>query len=509
MNGVLPARIIPVLAAAAVCIALPSARGQQTPPTWPPAENVAYPTTVAYPTAADLADPITAPSAPDGGHRMVSTGIYNADQASMAEKLARLEQWQQEVLDKEAAAKKKAAGAPTLEIHGRIHLDSWSFTHDSEGIHFFENPVTGADPENRVFFRRIRLRFQGDVIENMVYRMQIDFNTPDSGEMKDVYIGFTDLPLLQTLLIGNQKRPLGLDHLNSSRFNVFIERPLVVEAFNEDARRLGVASYGVSQDESFNWSYGVYALENPTLDGKAIGDTLQPSFNLRLTGSPWYDHACDGRGYFHWAVAGMFAWPDGDPSPIDTNANEGRFRTRAELRSDQRWLDTGAIAGAESYEVLGLEAMFNAGPLQVVGEYQTNWMQRDDATPGDDPDLFFHGGYVFVAYMLTGEHVPYDRRQGVIGRVKPFRNFSLFRHRYGSGWGAWQVALRYSFLDLSDEDIRGGIADNLTFGLVWYLNPHAALQLNAIYGDIDDHEAVAGLTAGHFTALGARFRIDF
>lgn len=400
----------------------------------------------------------------------------------------------------------------TLEINGRIHLDSWSFADESEGIRFFENPATGVDPEDRVFFRRIRLRFQGDLFDNMEYRMQIDFNSPEEGEMKDMYIGFKDLPLLRTLRVGNQKRPLGLDPLNSSRFNIFMERPLVVEAFNEDARRVGIASYGVSQNERYNWRYGFFALENMVDDGEVIGDSRQMSFNLRLAGSPWYDEQRDGRRYFHWAVAGMFARPDGDASPLDTNANLGRFRTRSELRSDRRWLDTGPIAGARWYEILGLESILNLGPLQAVAEYQTNWLQRDDTTLGTGPDVFFHGAYVYVAYMLTGEHVPYNRRSGTIGRVEPFNNFLLvnrFSPRFGRGWGAWQLALRYSYLDLTDEDIRGGVENNLTFALVWYFNPHASLQFNAIYGDIEDHEPAGGFTDGRFTALGTRLRIDF
>ncbi|MFH1923271.1 MAG: porin [Planctomycetota bacterium] len=425
----------------------------------------------------------------------------------------RLQVAEQRIAELESIRPREEPKEPvTLKINGRIHLDSWSFADESEGIRFFENPLTGVDPEDRVFFRRIRLRFEGDIFDNMEYRMQIDFGSPEDPQMKDVYIGFKDLPLLRTLLVGNQKRPLGLDHLNSSRFNVFMERPLVVEAFNEDARRVGIASYGVSADEVYNWRYGFYALENMADDGEIIGDSRQMSFNLRLAGSPWYDEVCDGRTYFHWAVAGMFARPDGDANPLDTNANLGRFRTRSELRSDERWLDTGPIAGADWYEILGLETIFNAGPLQVVGEYQANWLERDGTTPGTGPDLFFHGAYVYMAYMLTGEHVPYDRRSGTIGRVTPFSNCSLVnraRGGAGPGWGAWQVALRYSYLDLTDEDIRGGIENNLTFALVWYFNPHAALQFNAIYGDIEDHEPVGGFTDGHFTALGTRLRIDF
>ncbi|MGH7127838.1 MAG: OprO/OprP family phosphate-selective porin, partial [Planctomycetaceae bacterium] len=393
-----------------------------------------------------------------------------------------------------------------------IHLESWWFADDSPGIHFFEHPDTGVDPENRVFFRRIRLELQGEVWHNVIYRWQIDFAEPQDPTYKDVYIGFTELPIFQTVIIGHHKRPLGLDHLNSSRFNVFIERPLVVEAFNEDARRLGVSSRGVSNDEMYSWEYGVYLLENIVDDGEYIGDSMQASFNARLASSPWYDETSGGRGYFHWAIAGMVADPDGDADPADTNQNEARFRTRSELRSDERWLDTGRIPGALAYEIVGLEAIFNAGALQIVGEYQSNWLQRDDTTPGTGPDLHFHGGYVYVAYMLTGEHVPYDREAGQIDRVQPFENFFLVERctgGLGRGWGAWQAALRYSFLDLTDHDIRGGVEHNTTIALVWYFNAYANLQFNAVYGDIEQHRPVGGFTDGHFTALGTRLRLDF
>ena len=426
-------------------------------------------------------------------------------------------------LEAEAKGKKVTGsdGKPTLTINGRIHLDYWNFADDSAGIGFFEHqdPTAdnfGTDPEDRLFFRRIRLNFQGEVFETMVYRMQIEFNAPATGEMKDMYIGFKELPVLGTVLIGNQKRPIGLDHLNSSRFNVFIERPLVVEAFNEDARRLGVTASNNSEDLVYHWRYGLYALENPVLDGKVIGDSKQLSGNARLWSSPWYDESSGGRGYFHWAISGMVARPDGDVGPsstrADTNDNDGRFRTRGELRSDSRWIDTGRIAGADWYETLGLEAILNIGPLQVVGEYQSNWMQRDNVTAGTGPDLNFHGGYAYVAYMLTGEHVPYRRSSGTIDRVRPFENCFLVDTCNGGvagGWGAWQIALRYSYLDLTDNDIRGGVEDNATLGLVWYFTSHSSLQFNAVYGDIQDRDPLGGFTDGHFTALGTRLRVNF
>jgi phosphate-selective porin OprO/OprP len=177
-----------------------------------------------------------------------------------------------------------------------------------------------------------------------------------------------------------------------------------------------------------------------------------------------------------------------------------------------RWLDTSRIAGASAYEIAAVESILNVGPLQIVGEYMTNWTQRGDTPPGTPGDLFFHGGYAYVAYMLTGEHVPYDRDSGTIGRTEPFEDFFVVERchgGWGSGWGAWQAALRYSHLDLTDGDIRGGVEDNLTLALVWYFNAYSNLQFNAVYGSIDEHRPAGGFTEGDFTALGTRLRMEF
>src|SRR5690606_20933743 len=131
-----------------------------------------------------------------------------------------------------------------------------------------------------------------------------------------------------------------------------------------------LSATGHTDDEVNHWQFGLYHLENIAETGRVIGDSRQMSGNARFWSSPWYDESSGGRGYFHWAVAGMIARPDGDVDPNDSNDNLGRFRTRSEVRSDSRWLDTGPIPGAEWYEIGALEAMLNIGAVQVVGEYQ-------------------------------------------------------------------------------------------------------------------------------------------
>lgn len=430
--------------------------------------------------------------------------------------------FQKDLADESIAKKKK----PAMKIGGRIHADYWGFPESDPLVDEIEsgagNPV--QDPQDRVLFRRLRLEMSGTVPNNMLWKMQLDFNNPQTPEMKDAYLGWSNLPNNQVLLLGNQKRPLGLDHLNSSRFNIFAERPMAVEAFNEDARRFGLAMYGYTDDEATGWAYGVYNLENINTDGRFIGDNFQLGAYGRLWGSPWYDETSGGRGYWHMAVSGGIASPDGDAAyDEDTNNNDGRFRTRPSARSSQRWLDTGRIPGASSYEVIGLESILNIGSLQITGEYLFNSLQRDGITPAAlptlgpydatiDDDFFFHGGYIYASYFLTGEYNPYKRTTGTLNRVTPFENFFLVDRCNGcrgNGWGALQVALRYDYLDLSDGGINGGVGNLVTAGLNWHWTAYSKLQTNMIWGSIDNSGLGTTATSGDFAIFGTRFMIDF
>lgn len=443
----------------------------------------------------------------------------NTETAQLLERIADLEKkWkthESAIIGKTLGSKKKT----TFKVGGRVHYDHWSFVNTSNGINSFEHPpstpaaaIDGTDPEARWGFRRVRLEFSGDIQETMFWRLQVDFADPETPALKDAFIGFKELPRNQTLRIGHQKRPIGLDAWNSSRFNIFTERPLVVEALNEDARRLGVTVYGHADDESFNWQYGIFQLENSPADGENIGDAMQYSLNARVSGTPWYDETSGGRGYFHWGTAFMAANPDGDSTAATTSANQGRFRTRMSNRSSSRWLDTGRIAGAEWYETLAFETMLNVGAFQMSGEYMQTWLQRDSVTAGTGPDLSFQGYYVQASYFLTGEHIPVKRSVGSINRIKPFENFFLVDKccgERGRGWGAWQVAGRFGMLDISDNDIRGGVGRLATGAVNWYWTPYSRMQFNLLYGDISDHAAVAGFTGGNSLTAGIRFGADF
>ena len=135
-----------------------------------------------------------------------------------------------------------------------------------------------------------------------------------------------------------------MDHLNSSRHNVFIERPFVVEAFNQDSRRLGISSNILSEDQSWNIRYGVWNQQLTQNTDGFVGDHYQLEFAGRIAKTAWYDESSGGRGWAHFAISGSAGVPDGRGGPN----NQAEYRTRPEARSDNRWLDTGEISGANA-----------------------------------------------------------------------------------------------------------------------------------------------------------------
>ena len=88
-------------------------------------------------------------------------------------------------------------------------------------------------------------------------------------------------------------------------------------------------------------------------------------------------------------------------------------------------------------------------------------------------------------------------RPGPSGAYVPHSPFSPSE----GGWGALELAARFSYLDLDDQEIRGGREGNVTLGLNWYLLANARISVNAIFGRVSHQGDVA--------FLQTRFQLDF
>jgi len=456
---------------------------------------------------------------PSEQNHSAATPVSNTSFTSLIERIEALEA--RAVTEKQLSddiAEIEIIKKPTIKIFGRAMLDYWAFPSNSRLVNWVGQPNTGTgapfsntNPKAFIGFRRLRLGAKGQAFENMEYKLQMEFAQPDQVTFKDAYLGWLNLPWNDKILIGNQKRPYGLAHLDSSRYMVFMERPFVVDAFNNDARRLGVEAYGYSDDERWNWRYGGFDMQNIAKVGRIYNNQFEPEAAGRIANTIWYDEMSGGRGYAHWALSGAVCFPNGGPT--------ARFRTRPEAYSQTSWFDTGQITNGESYQLGGVEGVINVNQLSVVGEYMGVTMQRTGAT-----NLNFHGGYVYVAYWLTNDYSPWNRQRGVLGRTKPNENFFIVQTDKGRqrGWGAWQIAGRLSRGDFSDQGIDGGIGQSFSFALNWWWNPNARMQFNYINGAISQRNTnnsgggpggnqIANNvpTSGSYNCFGTQFMIDW
>jgi phosphate-selective porin OprO/OprP len=75
------------------------------------------------------------------------------------------------------------------------------------------------------------------------------------------------------------------------------------------------------------------------------------------------------------------------------------------------------------------------------------------------------------------------------------------------GWGAWEIAARYNYLDLNDDGIRGGRLQELNIGVNWYLNSNWKMQFEYVH----DHryDLNANQVAGDVDGLGIRTQFYF
>jgi phosphate-selective porin OprO/OprP len=170
------------------------------------------------------------------------------------------------------------------------------------------------------------------------------------------------------------------------------------------------------------------------------------------------------------------------------------------------FVDTGILRKVSLVNTYGTEALWVHGPLS----WQTEVMgQHIDSAEISNALLW--GGYSQVGFFLTGEHRPYDRKLGAIDRVIPNRSLNKKR----DGWGALEIAARWSYLDLTDREVRGGTMDNATFGLNWFVNPYCKVVFNYIHSNSESRKIRNGVVIGNeliearTDAYGLRCQFDF
>lgn len=355
-----------------------------------------------------------------------------------------------------------------FQFGGRIHYD-WAAMSQDSGV----RQSLGA-LQDGTEARRARLYFSGALHEQVEFKVQYDF-AGGTTKLKDVYLGLTGIPYLGKIRVGHMKEPFSLEEMTSSNNVTFLERALP-NVF-APSRNTGLMISNHAR-QRVSWGMGVF------LDTNDLGvDQGDGEFNFtgRLTGTPW--QAENGKDIVHLGLGYSYRSPS-EPS--------FRYRQRPEAHLAPRFVDTGTLR-MPSAHLVGPEFALVHGPASVQAEYIRAGLNPVAANGNSN----FHGYYLLGSYFLTGERRNYRASSGQFRGIKPKRNVNI---RQG-GAGAWEVAVRYSSLDLNHRSVSGGRLNDFTAGLNWYLNPNARLMWNYIRAERDD--------LGKADVFQMRFQVNF
>jgi phosphate-selective porin OprO/OprP len=354
----------------------------------------------------------------------------------------------EEITTKGGFGIKSDDGKYSFKFNGRIQLDVTAY--DSDPI----------DLNNGTEMRRGRFAASGK-IEDWGYKLQYDF-AKTSSPIKDAFVSYNGFKNTK-IIFGNQKEAFGMEEQTSSKYITFMERSMVTEAFGL-GRGMGISAH--QWGENWTLNYGVFGKD---VNQNIIGDEqlgLNGRFNYAVVNTK------DSLVSFGISLSTRKTSKGSTIGSVTIPGEIVRFRTRPESHQALiRIASTGKIK-AERYDMVGLETAMKFGSLTVLGEYTTVNVNAIDG----GIDSSFDGYTLSASYLFGGNTRPYTTKQGIFKKVKPGKN------------GAWEVAARFSSVDLNDNKagIEGGQVDSITLGANYYINTYMRAMFNVVSANGDD-----------------------
>jgi phosphate-selective porin OprO/OprP len=323
-----------------------------------------------------------------------------------------------------------------------------------------------ADRTDRAELRRARL---AALLQwHQAWRLTASADFAHQARLRDLFAEWRGDRLFVAL--GRFPEPFGLSAGEGSRAVPFMERA------QPTALGPGYGLGGALSLRGDNWggSLGYFAASgSPSDEDVLTGARREDALTGRLTSTPWRGD----DGLLHLGLSASLRKPREDAI---------RFVAIPEstLVSGLN-ASTGAIPG-DRYTLFGTEAAWRQGPVLVQSEFiGAKFPQYFDVAP------FYRGYYVEGAWALTGERRDYSTRRGVFGPVNP--DAPLFE----SGYGAFELALRYSYTNLADnvfgtffdgtpyqQDVdavfSGRRGQVVSAGLNWYATENLRATLDAL-----------------------------
>lgn len=388
-------------------------------------------------------------------------------------------------------------------------------------------------------FRRARLGADGTVFKNFDYRILLDFGgagVENAGQLYEGWIQYTGFKPFK-LKIGAFSPSLGLEDQGSTNGMPFLERP----GASDTARAL---AGGDTRTAAQIYANGDHWFAAGAVTGRAIGvintgtasatpQTFsdQLAFTGRVVFQPFH-------GYDWLIQTGVHGSYVDRPANVTGPGTSGatlissyavRLNDTPELRVDgTKFIDTGSIS-ARHANTIGVELAAQKKNFFLQAEYEAFNVERSE--PGVT-NPHFDGWYVEGTWILSGEARKFNAATAAFDAPAVDHPFKL----HGGGWGAWELGVRYSNMNLNyhagaagtalatttpggsvTDGIRGGDQKVWTVGVNWYLNPIIRLMLDYEHVEIDRlspsaaaYSTPAGAQIGQtYNVIAARTQVAF
>ena len=359
-------------------------------------------------------------------------------------------------------------------------------------------------------FRRARIGIAGKAFGDFEYTALFDFGgagEEDSGHVQELWLQFSGWKPAH-IRVGAFAPFIGLADAGSTNGQLFLERPAVADV----ARSLAGGDYREAAQIAFT---GKRWFASGAVTGRLVNTTgtatVQPyqsplGFIARAGVVP----VKTSDDLIHLGVHGSYVahpanvvGPDTVPGGA-TAISPVQFRERPELRVDgTRLIDTGAIDATHAFTA-GAEVAAQHRNLFIQAEYERLGITRR-ASPFANPR--FNGFYVEGSWVITGQQRRYNDGNYAFDAPRVDGSFNPGKGNYG----VWELAARYSDLDLNFQPgvpgtalptgaVRGGDQKIASAGLNWYLNSIARVMFEYQHFRI---ERLSPNAATYVTPVGA------
>lgn len=337
---------------------------------------------------------------------------------------------------------------------------------------FYFGAPAYADPiGNGASIRRARFAVKAQLSKNWAAEFDTDWSSGIC-EIKDALIAFNGVPGLE-IKGGNFKESFSIQRNTTSRYLMFMERPMIVNAV-APSRHLGL---NVTYAKDWFWVAG--GVFGPELKGseeqtamedanKDFGRDEGLSFTGKLAFRPLYKSK---NSMLH--IGGAFSYRQPKLTNTDGYA-VARYSTRNTTNINRKkYLDTDVINGVDHELAWTAElAGFYKG-LRYEAAYLMRGAYLDQAINPLGAQ-WVKGWYAQASYLLLGGRQNYDSDGAKPTRVTP-----------GKEWGDIELCLRYENCDLTTANYFGGAADAYSVGLNIYATKHLKFVINYQYNNND------------------------